>query len=331
MGSNTMKWLGRLSLGSNKTGHLEKWVSGLGGLAGMLAVIMINNHFVGSNGAVLVVASLGASAVLLFAVPHGPLSQPWPVIGGHTVSAIIGVACAQSISDPVFAGAAAVALSITAMHYLLCIHPPGGATALTAIVGGESFHSLGYEYVLTPVLASAVTIVIIAIIFNYPFAQRRYPTSWTSIRNNKTTSPAITLEEDRITRDDLESALKSMNRVIDISGHDLEQIYRSARQQTQTVTIDPFKIKVGQCFSNGHYGPLWQVREVIDMAQPLKSSSDKIIYRIVAGKNLYKTDSASADDFSHWARYEVFLNGDTWLRMENTDYTVEEGKMQESV
>jgi len=297
----------------------------------MLAVIMINNHFVGSNGAALVVASLGASAVLLFAVPHGPLSQPWPVIGGHTVSAIIGVACVQSISNPIIAGAVAVALAITAMHYLLCIHPPGGATALTAVVGGESFHSLGYEYVFTPVLASAVTIVVIAIIFNYPFAQRRYPTSWANPRSNNIPTPTIPLEDDRITRDDLETALKSMNRVIDISGHDLEQIYRSARQQTQSVTIDPFKIKVGQCFSNGHYGPFWQVREIIDMAQPLKSSSDKLIYRIVAGKNLYSTDSTSADDFSHWARYEVFLNEGTWLRTENSDYTLVEGKMQESV
>ena len=323
MKKNITKWLSILSLGSNKTGHLEKWVSGFGGLAGMLAVIIINNHFVGSNGAVLVVASLGASAVLLFAVPHGPLSQPWPVLGGHTVSAIIGVACAQWIPDPVLAGSAAVALAIAAMHYLLCIHPPGGATALTAVVGGESFHSLGYEYVFTPVLISAVTIVIVAVVFNYPFPQRRYPASLAN-RENHNPSPTDNTDDDRVTRDDLESALKSMNRIIDISGHDLEQIYRSAKLQSQTANIDPLKIKVGQCYSNGHYGAFWQVRQIIDTAQPMKSASDKLIYKVVAGKNLYSTDSATADDFSHWARYEVFLNDNAWLRHENNDHVSEQ-------
>ena len=318
--STISQWLSRF-FGTNKTGHLEKWVSGLGGLAGMLAVIIINNHIIGSNGVVLVVASLGASAVLLFAVPHGPLSQPWPVLGGHTVSAIIGVACAQWIPDTVLAGSLAVAISIGAMHYLLCLHPPGGATALTAVVGGESFHSLGYEYVFTPVLISAVTIIIIAIVFNYPFAQRRYPASWKNSSNNQELpiSTSTHIEDDRLTRDDLETALKSMNRTIDISAHDLEQIYRTAKQQSQSATIDPLKIKVGQCYSNGHYGSFWQVREIIDMPQEVKSSTDKVIYRIVAGKNLYKTGSATVDDFSQWARYEVFLNEGTWLRIEKNE------------
>jgi hypothetical protein len=223
----------------------------------------------------------------------------------------------------VIAGSAAVALAIGAMHYLLCIHPPGGATALTAVVGGESFQSLGYEYVFTPVIISAVTIVIIAIVFNYPFVQRRYPASWANRKKDQVPTPTTNVDDDRLTRDDLESALKSMDRIIDISGHDLEQIYRSAKLQSQTAGIDPFKIKVGQCYSNGHYGSFWQVRQIIDMARPLKSASDKIIYKIVAGKNLYSTGSATADDFSHWARYEVFLNANAWLRVENNDYTLE--------
>jgi len=329
--STIPQWLTSFSVVSNTTGHLEKWISGLGGLAGMLAIIIICIHLVDSNGAALVVASLGASAVLLFAVPHGPLSQPWPVIGGHTVSAIIGVACAQWIPDTVLAGSAAVGLSIVAMHYLLCIHPPGGATALTAVVGGESFHSLGFEYVFTPVLISAITIIIVAIIFNYPFVQRRYPASWTMSEKGKKLPLKTNIEDDRLTRDDLEAALKSMNTIIDISGHDLEQIYRTAKQHSQTASIETAKIKVGQCYSNGHYGSFWQVREIIDMPQEVKSSSDKVIYRIVAGKNLYKTDSASVDDFSLWARYEVFLSEGAWLRIEKNDSVHEQSTMKESI
>lgn len=317
-----MKWPALFSLGPNETGHLEKWLSGVGGLAGMLAVVAISQQVLNANGTALVVASMGASAVLLFAVPHGPLSQPWPVIGGHVISAVIGVACARWIPDTLFAASAAVALAIGAMHYLFCIHPPGGATALTAVVGGDSFHALGFNYVYSPVLLSAITIVIVAVLFNYAFPWRRYPASLANHRHQrkKPLSPKTTEEEDRLTRDDLESALKSMNRIIDISAHDLEEIYRLAKQNARTSTLDPMTIKLRHYYSNGHYGPFWQVRQIIDIASPAKSASDKVIYRIVAGNNLYSNGIASREDFVKWARYEVFQKDDAWLRLENSEH-----------
>jgi CBS-domain-containing membrane protein len=118
---------------------------------------------------------MGASAVLLFAVPHGALSQPWPVLGGHVISALIGVSCAKFIPLPLLAAAFSVALAIGAMHYLNCIHPPGGATALSAVIGGDAIHQLGFQYVLTPVLLNTIIVLIVAILFNYPFHWRRYP------------------------------------------------------------------------------------------------------------------------------------------------------------
>ncbi len=148
-----------IGLEINKTGHLEKWVSGMGGLVGILAVSLISGQYLELTGAAWIVASMGATAVLLFAVPHGPLSQPWAVIGGHLVSAAIGVACARWVPDPLLAPAAAVGLAIGAMHYLRCIHPPGGATALTAVVGGSQLQALGFDYVLTPVSLNALTMV----------------------------------------------------------------------------------------------------------------------------------------------------------------------------
>jgi CBS-domain-containing membrane protein len=93
-------------------------------------------------------------------VPHGQLAQPWAVLGGHVISAIIGVTCAQVIANEILAASAAVGLAVGAMYYLGCIHPPGGATALSAVVGGESVHALGYHFVITPVLMNVVVILV---------------------------------------------------------------------------------------------------------------------------------------------------------------------------
>lgn len=162
---------------SARSSHLEKWLSALGGITSLSGILLISHTALGMQGAAMLVASMGASAVLLFAVPHGPLSQPWPVLGGHIISALVGVTCARFIHDPLLASALAVGLAIGTMHYLNCIHPPGGATALSAVAGGEVVQQLGYQYVLTPVALNAVTILLIAIVFNYPFHWRRYPLS----------------------------------------------------------------------------------------------------------------------------------------------------------
>ena len=149
--------------------HTEKWLSTAGGLAGILGVALISQSQLGMTGSASIIASMGSSAVLLFAVPHGPLSQPWSVFGGHLVSAIVGVTCVKLIPAPMLAAAIAVALAIGAMHYLRCIHPPGGATALGAVLGGDAVHQLGYQFVITPVMLNAITILLVALLFNAPF------------------------------------------------------------------------------------------------------------------------------------------------------------------
>ena len=100
---------------------------------------------------VYIVTSMGASAVLLFAVPHSSLGQLWNVIGGHLISAAIGVACYQWLPSNGIVAGASVGLVIGAMYYTRCIHPPGGATALAAVIGGQNIHALGYQYILTPI------------------------------------------------------------------------------------------------------------------------------------------------------------------------------------
>lgn len=128
------KWLGVEIV---EVSTKEKLVSSIGSAVAIYLVFLINRQVLPTSSAQSVVASMGATAVLLFAVPHGQLSQPWPLIGGHLISSVIGVVCSMLIIDPSLATALAVGASIGMMHYLKCLHPPGGATAFTAVMGGH--------------------------------------------------------------------------------------------------------------------------------------------------------------------------------------------------
>jgi CBS-domain-containing membrane protein len=203
----------------------EHWISAAGGLLGILAVLWSSHFWIDGHGGVLAIASMGASAVLLFAAPHGALSQPWPVLGGHLVSALIGVTCARWLGgEPMLAASLAVALSIAAMYGLRCLHPPGGATALFAVLGGDSVHALGYGYLFSPVLLNIVVLVTVAVLFNYPFAWRRYPQSW-----HRRTQPAVqAAEKSMIPHSSLVYALSQIDTFVDISEADLQRIYALA-------------------------------------------------------------------------------------------------------
>jgi CBS-domain-containing membrane protein len=203
----------------------EHWISATGGLVGILAVLWVGHFWLDGHGGVLAIASMGASAVLLFAAPHGALSQPWPVLGGHLVSALIGVSCARWLGhEPMLAASLAVALSIAAMYGLRCLHPPGGATALYAVLGGETVHALGYGYLLSPVLLNVVVLVTVAVLFNYPFAWRRYPQSW----HQRTQAAVRPAEKSMIPHSSLVYALSQIDTFVDISEDDLQRIYALA-------------------------------------------------------------------------------------------------------
>ncbi|MDK9705083.1 MAG: HPP family protein [Sulfuritalea sp.] len=216
-------WQKILGIELSPVSHRERLVSALGGFVGLLAVYFAG-HAVGGPAAVapLVIFSIGASTVLVFAVPHGALSQPWPVIGGHLVSALIGVSCARLVPDAGLAAAAAVGLSIGAMHYLRCIHPPGGATALAAVLGGEPLRALGFGFVLSPVLLNAVVLLAVAVAFNALFPWRRYPVFLA--RRAARTEAAVAAYE-AISHEDFVFALTQMDSFIDVSEEDLLRIY----------------------------------------------------------------------------------------------------------
>lgn len=203
----------------------EHWISAAGGLIGILAVLWVGHFWLEGHGGVLAIASMGASAVLLFAAPHGALSQPWPVFGGHLVSASIGVTCARWLgTEPMLAASLAVSLSIAVMYILRCLHPPGGATALYAVLGGETVHALGYGYVLSPVLLDVVVLLAVAVMFNAPFAWRRYPQSW----HRRSKAGVAPTTESMIPHSNLVYALSQIDTFVDVSEDDLQRIYTLA-------------------------------------------------------------------------------------------------------
>ncbi|MBI1424922.1 MAG: hypothetical protein GC149_15855 [Gammaproteobacteria bacterium] len=299
-----------LGIGGNQTSHREKIISGLGGFISIFCILIVTRHYV-SDGAGLIVASMGASAVLLFAVPHGPLSQPWALVGGHLISAVIGVSCYLLIKDRFIAAAAAVGLAITAMYYLRCIHPPGGATALTAVMAGAGVHALGYHYVVTPVLINVGVILSVALVFNFLFSWRRYPVALMHARSK----PAEPVQQgESLNREDLEYALKQMNQFVDVSHDDLEKIYQLARNRSRAA-LTPDQIRLGAYYSNGEFGSDWSVRQVVDESRDPNPLRDQLIYKVVAGQGRRRSGAVTREEFAQWAKYEVYLNENSWQRV----------------
>jgi CBS domain-containing membrane protein len=315
-------------VGANSSGHLEKWVSGAGGLTGILGVMLISQAYLGLSGSASLVASMGASAVLLFAVPHGPLSQPWAVFGGHLVSAVIGVACAGLHANPILASALAVALAISAMHYLRCIHPPGGATALTAVAGGDAVHALGFHFVVTPVLLNVLVILLVAMVFNLPLPWRRYPAAWARNRKPSAAPVATRQHGEVVLREDLATASGAMHPAPGISADNPDTVFSPASSKAESGNLCPADIRIGATYCNGEFSPNWQVREVIGNAGSGKTESgmeDRVTYRVVAGRNRRQTGTASRQEFAGWARYEVYLNESSWQRVDTAPCAIVTG------
>jgi CBS-domain-containing membrane protein len=127
----------------------------------------------------MIVGSFGASAVLIYGAVKSPLAQPRNLLGGHVLSAIVGVASYQLFHPQMwFASAMAVATSIAVMHATKTLHPPGGATALIAVIGGEKIHNLGFLYALMPVGGGVLIMLVIALLVNNIPKNRRYPEFW---------------------------------------------------------------------------------------------------------------------------------------------------------
>lgn len=302
---------------TKKVSHIERIASALGGFISILCIIVICQWFIGNTGIELLVASMGATAVLLFAVPHGQMSQPWAVLGGHVISAVIGVSCALYISNNLLAAGAAVGLAIGVMYYLKCVHPPGGATALSAVMGGEAIQSLGYQFVITPVLINTLVILSIALVFNYLFKWRRYPLYL--YKKQQTKSPSFS-DSAEISHGDFVYALSQVDSFVDVSEYDLLHIYELATNRSRDRRNYIEDIKTGEYYSNGEYGENWSVRQILDESTHQDTNKDMLSYKTVAGMGRRTSGIISRADFAKWARYKVIRDEDNWKRVIAEEY-----------
>ncbi len=190
-----------------------------------LAVTSMFSHWLLGEVNLWFIAPMGASAVLLFGVPSSPLAQPWSIVGGNVLSALIGVTVGMLVPDAALACGLAAALAIAGMYFLRCLHPPGGAVALTAILGGAGVHSEGYHFVLTPVLLNSLMLALLAIVFNNWLAAV-IRIRWRQRRSNPRAVPLGI----SVTREDIHAALLE-GQFLDIDEDDVRGVageYRAA-------------------------------------------------------------------------------------------------------
>lgn len=157
----------------------EIGLSWTGAFLGIAAVAYIHYNRLEETDLVMIIGSFGASAVLIYGAIKSPLAQPRNLVGGHVFSAVIGVACYQLLGGHMWlAASVAVATAIALMHATKTLHPPGGATALIAVIGSDKIHDLGYLYAIVPVGAGAIVMLVVALLVNNLARTRRYPEFW---------------------------------------------------------------------------------------------------------------------------------------------------------
>lgn len=212
----------------------QRVTASVGAGLGLLLTSLVSHALLGEVN-LWFVAPMGASAVLLFGLPSSPLAQPWSIVGGNGLAAAIGVTVAQWVSDPAVACGFAAGLTLLAMYQLRCLHPPSGAIALTAVLGGDGVQQLGYHFVVTPVLLNSLCLALLALLFN-AIAGRRYPHSAATESQPQHIALAVP-----ITRDDLHQALES-GELLDIDETDVQLLLQRAeaialRRQQATPTL----------------------------------------------------------------------------------------------
>lgn len=214
---------------SRATGRLG-WLRGATGAALALGVAAaITWILLGDTPAMpWLVAPVGASAVLVFALPASPLAQPWPVIGGDVISVAIGLACAQLIPVPMLAAALSVGTAIAAMSLCRCLHPPGGACALLGALGGPAIATHGWAGLLLPLALNLVALLVVAWVYNnltghawphrvQPPPPQQAPPRWAG-------SYAMA---------DLDAVLEDWNEVLDVSREDLNALFEAVERRAE--------------------------------------------------------------------------------------------------
>lgn len=206
---------------------LDRIYAGLGALLGIGLTGFISAHAFPEAGlAPLIVAPIGASSVLLFAVPSSPLAQPWSIIGGNVLSGLVGIAVGQAIGDPVLATGVAVGLAIMLMSLTGCLHPPGGAVALMTVMATQHSHAANFFYALNPVGVNSALLVGLGWIF-HRFTRHSYPhvaaPAPAPVHGTQDQPPQM---RGGFRAEDVDAVLAEMHETFDIGRDDLERLLR---------------------------------------------------------------------------------------------------------
>jgi len=213
---------------------IDRLVAGLGAAIGISLTILVCSQLPLHAGDLpIIVAPLGASAVLIFAVPASPLAQPWSVVGGNILSSLIGVAAYQLIPDMMVAAGMAVGLAIILMSLLRCLHPPGGAAALTAVIGSQGIHDAGYAFAFAPVGINSIALVSLGLFF-HRLSGHSYP--------HQPVAPPVIADQLRAEAgfhlEDIDQALAELPDNFDISRADLDLLLSRAEIHAQARRAD---------------------------------------------------------------------------------------------
>ena len=282
----------------------ERLLSGFGALCGLAISSLISWYVLGGMNA-WYIAPMGASSVLLFAVPSSPLAQPWNVVVGNTLAGIIGVACTQYLPDLTSAFSVAVGFAIFMMMTTDSLHPPSGAVAITAVLGGEAVHRLGFHFVLYPVLLNSILLLLFAVFFNRLIG-RHYPI--TAHVNERSKDPTPT-QKVSIQPKDIEYALEQYTELLDISQYDLEKIileaqeHASERLNSHFICRDIMSQDVIKLHEDDDiHQALEKFKEVNLMSLPVVNAEEKLVGTL-ALYEVVEWFKGAADPRNSWQHY----------------------------
>jgi len=217
----------------NPATWVERGRATVSAFVGLLLTYAISRYCLGPSSELpILIAPMGASSVLVFCVPASPMAQPWPVLAGNVVSALIAITCLKTIPDPAVAAPLALALAIAAMFPLRCLHPPGGAVALTTVLGGHAVAAAGYDFALAPVGLNSLILIVMAIVLNnglrrpYPHPQQA---PHVNVHGSKDPPPA---ERVGISQADIDAVLAHYGQFLDVSRDDFEDLIAQTEMLT---------------------------------------------------------------------------------------------------
>ena len=216
------------------------------------------------------------------------------------------------LTDPILMAASAIGLSIFAMYSLGCLHPPGGATSLIAVIALSSGAEVGYHFLLFPVLTNLIVLIFAAVVFNNLMPKRQYPVYFAK------REPLLEQETDAhtLSRSEFINALREIDSFVDINETQLEKLIALTGVTQQHVSKNT--LKVGQCFSNGVTGVRWSILEITEI---IRDADQKIRYIWVKRRAGSEPEKPffTYSEFLEWAAYEVRPEQSGWQRVRESE------------